>query len=337
MSGNMQRRKFLSVGFGALAAGASSLCFGRAPAAGTLDRGAELAPGRRLYRGAELAFGTTVTIQLLHDDERDARLAIEDAFRAAHNIDRLLSIYRPGSQVHELNRNRVLYNPDPHLLAVLSASRRLAELTDGAFDVTVQPLWFAAGGAARREALALVGQHDLHFDRRQVRLQRERMAITLNGIAQGYATDLALQALRARGIRDALVDIGEFAGVGRRASHQPWQIGLQDPRRRDGLLGTMALENRCLATSGDYATAFSADFSRHHIVDPASGESPPELASVTVAAPSAMLADGLSTALMVTGTHKGLRLVRELPGVDALFVDKAGRRAQSEGFHWTAA
>ncbi|MGE5649930.1 MAG: FAD:protein FMN transferase, partial [Bacillota bacterium] len=64
---------------------------------------------------------------------------------------------------------------------------------------------------------------------------------------------------------------------------------------------------------------------------------PPELASVTVAAPSAMLADGLSTALMVLGTERGMRLVRELPGVDALFVDKAGARRQSEGFHWTAA
>ncbi|KIF83104.1 FAD:protein FMN transferase [Noviherbaspirillum autotrophicum] len=332
----MQRRKFLSAGFGALAAGAGAFCFGQASAPGAFEPGPELAPGRRLFRGADLAFGTTVTIQLVHDSERDARLAIEDAFRAAHNIDRLLSIYRPGSQVYELNRTGRLLRPDPHLLNVLAESRRLSQLSGGAFDVTVQPLWLAAAaGLDRRSALALVGGR-LQFDRHQVRLPRAGMAITLNGIAQGYATDLALDALRARGIRDALVDIGEFSGIGRRSPQQPWHVGIQDPRHKDRLLGVMPLEARSLATSGDYETTFSADFSRHHIVDPASGESPPELASVTVAAPSAMLADGLSTALMVLGTEPGMRLLREMPGVDALFVDKAGARKQSAGFHWTA-
>ncbi|MGE5648804.1 MAG: FAD:protein FMN transferase [Bacillota bacterium] len=330
----MQRRKFLSAGIGALAAGAFRSS--RASAPGAFESGPELAPGRRLFRGADLAFGTTVTIQLVHDSERDARLAIEDAFRAARNIDCLLSIYRPGSQVYELNRAGSVLRPDPHLLTVLSESRRLAQLSGGAFDITVQPLWFAAAaGGDRRTALALVGGR-LQFDRHQVRLPRAGMSITLNGIAQGYATDLALDALRARGIRDALVDIGEFSGIGRRTPQQPWRIGIQDPRHRDRLLGTMPLEARSLATSGDYETTFSADFSRHHIVDPASGESPPELASVTVAAPSAMLADGLSTALMVLGTERGMRLVRELLGVDALFVDKAGARRQSEGFQWMA-
>lgn len=333
----MQRRKFLSTGVGALAAGA--FCFGRAsaPAPGAFERGPELAPGRRLFRGADLAFGTTVTIQLVHDSERDARLAIEDGFRAARNIDRLLSIYRPGSQVYELNRSGSVLRPDPHLLNVLAQSARLSQLSGGAFDITVQPLWFAAtAGRDRRSALALVGG-GVQFDRQQVRLPRAGMAITLNGIAQGYATDLALAALRARGIRDALVDIGELSGIGRRSPDRPWRVGIQDPRRKERLLGVAPVETRSLATSGDYETTFSADFSRHHIVDPASGESPSELASVTVAAPSAMLADGLSTALMVLGTEQGMRLLREMPGVDALFVDKAGARRQTAGFDWTAA
>lgn len=333
----MQRRKLLSAGLGALAAGACGLCAGRGAVAGVIERSAELAAGRRLYRGADLAFGTTVTIQLVHDNEREARLAIEDAFRAARSIDRLLSIYNAQSQVYELNRNRSLLRPDPHLLNVLSAAQHLTQLTGGAFDVTVQPLWFAAAaGLDRRAVLSLIGSRDLHVDRHQVRLLRPGMAITLNGIAQGYATDLALAALRARGIRDALVDIGEFSGCGRRSSDQPWQVGIQDPRRRDRLLGAMPVEERSLATSGDYETSFSADFSRHHIVDPASGESPSELASVTVAAPSAMLADGLSTALMVMGAQKGMQLVHALPGVDALFVDKAGVRTRSGEFHWIA-
>jgi hypothetical protein len=107
-------------------------------------------------------------------------------------------------------------------------------------------------------------------------------------------------------------------------------------RRANSIVETLALDGRSIATSGDYASAFAADFSRHHIFDPATGESPPELAEVTVAAPSGMLADGLSTAFMVAGSRRALALAAEMPGVDMLLVGKDGSLRHSAGMPHSA-
>lgn len=326
----MQRRTFMAAATGLL--GLSAFCWPGAPVPGTVERGEAIASGRRLYRGADLAFGTTVTIQLVHDDEDRARAAIRDAFAQAHAIDRLMTVHREDSQVQFLNRHGRLDSPHPHLLAVLREALRLSVLTRGAFDITVQPLWQATlGGIDRAAAHKLVGWRDVLAGEQEVRLRRAGMAITLNGIAQGYATDMALAALQGHGISDALVDIGEFRGSGERASARPWQVGIADPRS-SRLLHAVRLDGRSLAISGDYETAFSGDLSRHHIVDPVSGDSPLELACVGVAAPAAMLADGLSTALMVMGSERGMALASVWRGVDALFVRKDGSEVWTKGF-----
>jgi len=111
-----------------------------------------------------------------------------------------------------------------------------------------------------------------------------------------------------------------------------WRVGIQHPRERDAFAALASLENRCLATSGDYETTFSDDFSRHHIFDPHTGESPGELASVSVLAPTAMSADALSTTLFVLGPERGMEMLRQCPGIDALMILKDGRRLATDGF-----
>jgi thiamine biosynthesis lipoprotein len=162
------------------------------------------------------------------------------------------------------------------------------------------------------------------------------MAVTLNGIAQGYAADAAMRVLRAHGIEHALVDAGEFSARGTNAKRNAWSIGIQHPREREAFAALARLENRCLATSGDYETAFSEDFSQHHIVNPHTGRSPEELASVSVLAPDAMTADALSTALFVLGAERGQELLREFPATDALIITKNGRHIATRGFPVTA-
>lgn len=305
-------------------------------------RGSAPPAGLTLYRGAALAFGTTVSVSVLHHERRQAELAIDEALGAARQVDRLMSIYSPASQVFRLNRDGVLRDPDPHLLKVLAQARQLSQWSEGAFDVTVQPLWQVFRSAAERaglpsatergRALALVGWRDLQFDRREVRLRRAGMALTLNGLAQGYAADRALAALRARGVAHALLDTGEFIAAGRPSAQRPWTLGIRDPRRADALAATVQLSGRSLATSGDYACAFTPDLAHHHIFDTARGDSPAELASVTVAAPSALLADGLSTAFMAMGGQRARALAARLPGVDLLTIDKRGAQWRSPGF-----
>lgn len=322
----MQRRTLLCASLGLGAAAAWPLL---QPTIGSLVRGP--AGPLRLHAAADLAFGTVVSIKVLHDDARQAELALADALAEARKVDALMSIYRPGSEVHTLNRDGRLARPDPHLLAVLNQARRLAAQTGGAFDITVQPLWdLARTGKSRAPALPLVGWQRMQLDAAGLTLE-PGMAITLNGIAQGYALDLARAALQARGIRHALIDTGEFGTLGTAEGGRPWMLGVRDPRREEAHIGILQMDGRAVATSGDYATAFTPDFSSHHIFDPATGASPAELAAVTVAAPSGILADGLSTAFMVMGAQRSLALAASMPGVDLVAIDKAGRRWQSPG------
>jgi thiamine biosynthesis lipoprotein len=316
-------------------------------AAGALGLGSLIVPpgaaaaGVRLHRGAALAFGTTVAVAVRHADGGVARRAIAAALEVVGQVHRLMSIYDPASAVSVLNRDGMLRRPDARLLEVLQHARALSRLSQGAFDITVQPLWQAGrraagrGGVPTREererARLLTGWQDVEANSEQVVLRRPGMAITLNGLAQGYAADLALRAVRRHGIHDALLDTGEFAPAGS-AGERPWMLGVLDPRAAQGLAAAFAADGRCVATSGDYQSAFTADFRHHHIVDPATGESPPELASVTVLAPSALEADGLSTTFMVIGARRAHALAARLPGVDLLTIDKRGYAWRSQGF-----
>jgi thiamine biosynthesis lipoprotein len=332
----MQRRTFISAAIGSVAGVAGAIL------PGSMARGTATASGVRLYQGAALAFGTTVAVTVLHHDQRQAELAIEDALHAARNVDRLMSIYSPASQVFQLNRDGRVARPDAHLLAVLAQARALSQWSDGAFDITVQPLWqlFRAAAdqaslpaeALRREAQARVGWRQLAWDRREVRFLQPGMALTLNGLAQGYAADMALAAVQARGVRHALLDTGEFVARGQRAVRRPWTLGIQDPRDAEILAATLKVEGRSVATSGDYECTFTPDFVHHHIFDPAKGDSPRELASVTVLAPTGLLADGLSTTFMVTGAARAHAMAARMDGVDLMTIDKQGRRQMSPGF-----
>ncbi len=287
----------------------------------------------REYATAGLAFGTTISMRVLHDDEHSARVALQAAMAAVRDVDQLMSLYRADSQLSQLNRHGALAAPAAPLLAVLQKAQEVSALTDGAFDVTVQPLWQAANGQADpADALRHVGWRRLQVSAEQVRFQAPGMAVTLNGIAQGYGADVALAQLRAHGIRHALLDTGELATLGERDDGQPWTLAVRDPRDADRAAALLAADGRCLASSGDYATTFSADFSRHHIVDPRSGTSPQELAAVSVLAPSGIEADALSTACMVMGAEKSLQLAARLPGVDLLCITKAGAQWRSAGF-----
>lgn len=333
----MRRRTLLSasLGLGSLA----SLAYFGAPS---------VAPtGLMPYSGSDLAFGTSVTIKVLHTDALGAQAAIAQALQQVRYVDALMSLYQERSQIYQLNRHGQVDAPDPHLLQVLNYAQHLAALTHGAFDVTVQPLWQAFSQAQARGALptpqelaaakSRVNWQQLKVSKQQVQLAAPGMGITLNGLAQGYAVDLALAALQANGIEHALLDTGEFGTIGSKAGGQAWVLGIKHPRQNNELSAKVPMDNRQLATSGDYETFFSSDFVHHHIFDPASGDSPSTLASVTVLAPTGMMADGLSTAFMVMGADQALALAAQLPRVDALLIHKNGAVQKTGNFPTLAA
>lgn len=330
----MKRRQVLYAAMGQGLMSATSLHAAPAPAPPAIWR-------RRDWLG----FGTMLSLRAGGQDEGQLERALDASVAAVRLIESQLSLFDPHSALSRLNRDGELRDPPGDLLAVLRMAQWVARHSDGAFDATVLPLWHlfdgarhegrlprAAEVAAAREKVAW---RAVQIEPGRVRFSRAGMGITLNGVAQGYACDRVRDVLRAHDIRHALIDTGELAPMGHNAEATPWRLGLVDPRDEHALLARVLADGRCVATSADEPSSFSADHRHHHIFDPASGYSPPGFASVTVAARSGALADALTKVMFVAGPERVDELARRWQ-VDVLWVDKHGRQGATGGWRLAA-
>ncbi|MCA8883850.1 MAG: FAD:protein FMN transferase [Rhodobacteraceae bacterium] len=249
------------------------------------------------------AMGAATSMQLAGFSDAEARPVFRAVERELARLERIFSLYRSDSQLVQLNRSAVLMAPAPEMLELLSLCGRLHNASAGAFDPTLQPLWqlyaasvsedAAPAAGALRAAETLVGWQKVRYDRNAVRLN-PGMALTLNGVAQGYITDRVAALLRARGLRDVLIDMGEVSAMGQRADGRDWKAGIALP---DGtLVDRVTLRDRALATSSPQGTVLDAREGVGHIIDPRRISRRPERQLISVSASSAAIADGLSTA-----------------------------------------
>lgn len=296
--------------------------------------------------GARRVMGTLARVVVVVQDRNQAAAAIQKAFDEIENVQILMNDRDPNSQLSEVNR-RAFFEPvavDDAVFEVLAASIEYSRLSDGAFDVTVGPvvlLWRQSAttgeppaAEALAEARASVGWQSLLLDaeHKTVRFGKEGMRLDLGGIAKGYAVDRAIQAMRDLGVPGGMVDIGGnircFGQPAHYARH--WQIGLQDPRHEQALLMTLVMDERAVATSGDYRRFAVVDGQRFsHIINPRTASSSQTLSSVTIIAPTAMQADALSTAVTVLEEQKGLALLDSIPETEAVLVKSSGELLKS--------
>jgi thiamine biosynthesis lipoprotein len=281
-----------------------------------------------------------MTMQLAHPDAKQAEGALDAAVGEIRHIEDQMSLFRPDSAICRLNQTGRLDAPHPDMLEILRIAQQVARRCQGAFDVTVQPLWLAFEEAKNQGRLPSaesvlaarqqVGWRGLQVTESAVRFERAGMGITLNGIAQGYAADKVKARLQSFGIAHALVDAGEWASLGKPAHAGDWTLGVANPRDAQHLLTGIAMQGRSVATSADDQCTFSPDFVNHHIFDPHTGRSPTELSSVTVLAPTCVMADALTKVFFMAGFDRAIPLARKW-GVDVLVVDKQGRWQASPG------
>ena len=300
------RRRFL--GLSAAVAGLALLPLPLRAAAANAATAAATAAAPLVWRGS--ALGADAVIQLHCEDENAGRALIAACVAEVGRLEAVFSLTRPDSALSRLNRVGELSEAPPDLVRLLAESAGFSALTGGAFDATVQPLWtlfaghFATAGAdpagppadAVRAALDRVGWRGVVVDPGRVAFARPGMAVTLNGIAQGYITDRVIELLRRHGVDRVLADLGETRSLGRHPDGSPWTVGLEDPRRRGHVVRMLDLENRAVSTSGGYGTIFEPSGRFNHLFEPGSGRSPDPWRSVSVVAPTATMADALSTA-----------------------------------------
>ena len=153
------------------------------------------------------------------------------------------------------------------------------------------PMW--------RRPRALVDYRAVEVEAPEIRFARPGMAVTLNGIAQGYITDRVATLLQDAGMTDVLLDIGETRALGHHPDGRPWRVGLRRAAEPETVGRTVALAESAIATSAGIASPFDASGRHHHLFDPASGRPADGAGQVSVIAPRATMADALSTALAV--------------------------------------
>ena len=302
----------------------------------------------RLHRWRGTALGSPSYILLHHPDRGAAEKAVAQCVAEIERLEKKFSLYRSDSEITRLNRHGRLESPSHDFLTLLSECQRFSELSGGAFDVTVQPLWnvYAAhffgsespspqGPEPRiiEQALALVDWQGVDLTSRHIALARSGMGLTLNGIAQGYLTDRIADILRRNGCDRVLADMGrsEILLVGHRPDGGAWRVGLADPLAPDQVAVTLDLADQCISTSGGYGTKFEATGRHHHLFDSTTGMSAGHYIAVSVVAVSTMVADALSTALYVTPPEHSRRLLAAFPDAVVLATLSDGSRHQLGG------
>lgn len=233
--------------------------------------------------------GGALSLRLVGAEPLHARRTFGKVAAEIARIEAAFSLHR-DSALTRLNRDGRLAWPSEEFRAILTLSGQVHDATGGAFDPTIQPLWLAeATGGDVAAARGLVVWDRVRINPEEINLGPGQ-AITLNGIAQGWAADRIAALLLAGGYGDALIDMGEVAALGHRPGGGDWRAGIASPEGRP--LGEARLSNRALATSSPRGTLIGDE--KPHIIGP-SGQLP-RWSTVAVSAPKAALADALSTA-----------------------------------------
>jgi thiamine biosynthesis lipoprotein len=277
--------------------------------------------------------GTSIAVEAVGADAATRAAAIEEAYAAFAEVDRLMSNYRDDSELARVNRlaaSEPVTVSDP-LMAVLEAAQEVSRRSDGAFAVTVGPLVRLWGFHDKRphlptpEELArvgpLVGYENLILDRARltVRFARPGVEIDLGGIAKGFAVELAAGSLKRRGLSGLIDAGGNQYLLGRPPGKAAWRVGIQHPDQQGKLLGVLEASEGSVSTSGAYATFLVADGRRYgHILDPRTLRPAEAAISVTVVSADATLADALSKVAFVLGPERGLKVVESFPGCSAV-------------------
>ena len=286
------------------------------------------------------ALGAPASIQLFHADEAQARAAIATGLGELKRLETIFSVYRADSAISKLNREGVLENAPEDFIAMLTRALSLAKISDGVYDPTIQPVWqtyfrhFVSGnpdpaGPAPRDlaaALALVDWRAVEVDAasRRVSFARPGMGLTLNSGAQGYITDRVADALRAHGFDRMLVDMGEPRALSTKPDGSAWRVGIADPSNPNRSIVTLDVVDKCVSTSGGYGTLFDAKGSFTHLIDTRTGRTAPAMLGVSVVADTGVIADGLSTAMLMAPVERRQHILRSAGGQKAVYVTPEG-------------
>jgi FAD:protein FMN transferase len=316
--------------------------------AATLSAPAGAAPGKLTY--TDKAMGTNVSVWFWTDREADAAKAAEAMFTEIKRLDKEMTTWLPDSELSKINAaagDKPVVVSD-ETIAVIARALDVSKRSDGVFDITVQAfhgLWkfdedmdgSLPDQADVKKRLALIGWKDVIVNKakKTVFLKRKGMAITLGGIAKGYAVDKCVALLKARGFTDFMVQAGGDMYVAGSKGKDPWVVGVRDPRGpKDSMFAIAPIKDHSFSTSGDYERGFVKDGVRyHHILDPRTGQPAHASRSVTIRAKDAFTADAWSKVMFIDGVELGEKLIKDnkLDDFEVVWVDDQNKVTVTPG------
>lgn len=281
-------------------------------------------------------FDTVVSVRV-YDERMNAEHFAEIKALLEH-INETMNRFEEGSEVTSINHSagKAAVQVSEETFYIIKTAKEYAERSGGKFDPTVGPLtdlWAIGNGGSKvpkRTAIEDAKQHVTHTklllneNDKSVKLAESGMTLDLGAIAKGYAADVVAEYLSEQGFSSAIIDLGgNVLAMGSKPNKSPWLIGIQSPEEKRGEhLGTVAVRNKTIVTSGVYERYFiDNEQLYHHIMDPFTGYPVlNDLASVTIVTEKSINADALSTAVFAQGLEAGLEFVETMDDVEAIFV-----------------
>lgn len=299
---------------------------------------------------SETALKLNTVVKITIYDSQDQRI-LDEAMALCDTYEKIFSRTMEESELYQLNHGLLAHENGAYMLSdelaeLVSQGLAYSELSEGAFDISIEPLsslWDFTSGEKNiptqqeiDRAKTLVNYKDVLLSDNQLRFAKEGMSLELGAIAKGYIADRIKEFLISRGVKSAIIDLGgNVLCVGKRINGEPFRIGIQRPfANRSEQAATVEIEDKSVVSSGVYERCFEKDGTLyHHILNPQDGYPYRNgLISVTIISNESVDGDGLSTSCFALGLEKGMDLINSLPDVQAVFITEDGELHLSEGF-----
>ena len=302
-----------------------------------------------LRKRTTLLMGGRFDITIVGKDSLDAEKNIDEVIAEINRIEKLISDWKPDSQVSEVNQNAGIkpIKVDREVFELTQRALKLSQITNGGFDVSfaaMDRIWKFDGSMtempsaeAIKKSVEKVGYKNILLDSVQstIFLKLKGMKIGFGALGEGYATDKCRTMMLAKGIKAGIINgSGDMSTWGKQPNGTPWKIGITNPFAPEKLLAVVPLEQQAVTTSGNYEKFVVFNGKRYsHIINPSTGYPAAGLCSVTVFGPNAENANGLSTSIMVLGQKEGLILIQKFPEYSCLMITDKGKVIKSKNFN----
>ena len=310
-------------------------------AAGSLTVGLSTAGAQVMLSRQVTLMGSRFEITLADKDSVLAKEHIDQVIAEVTRIEDLISEWRPGTQVSEINRNAGIkpVKVDREVFDLARRAIAYSEQSQGAFDISIAAmdrLWIFDGGMAEmpspeaiRKSVEKVGYRNIVLDSANstVYLASKGMKIGFGSIGKGYAADKGRELMQSSGVQGGIVNAsGDLSAWGTQPGRKSWKIGISHPFKPGRILKIFKIKEASAATSGSYEKYAEIDGRRYsHIIDPKTGYPSTGLTSVTVIGPSAEFANALSTSVMVLGKKEGIQFLKRFPAYEYVIVTDTGK------------